>query len=175
VKNDLYESVTVWRDPWTQKKRNPKEDLGCGCVEVRDAGEGRRHVEVAHFERGCRQDHPVPRNDRGRISLLRPTKSDGTEHTMEGQVRNWEGTGFYYTQDNPGSKPRVELDVNDYFTLRNLGYRRQHYEYGRISQEREESGVKNRDGWGTGNGKSEPREAQDYGMNTGRALRSTGV
>ena len=44
------------------KKRDPEDDLRWGCVEVRGAGEGRRHVENTHFERGCRHHfaHPVP-------------------------------------------------------------------------------------------------------------------
>jgi len=39
----------------------------------------------------------------GVIATTGLTESDGTEHEgiVEGRVRNWEGTVFYYTKDNP--------------------------------------------------------------------------
>ena len=59
------------------KKWNPGDDLGRGCVGVRGAGEGRRHVEITHCRRDSRPSRAPERSPR--TSHLRSAKSGGTE------------------------------------------------------------------------------------------------
>ena len=45
-------------------KQNPGGDSRREFAEGKGAGEGRKHVEIIHFERGTTHARPVPRNDR---------------------------------------------------------------------------------------------------------------